>query len=108
MSGGCEYPMMNPSDYRYLPCGKPATATIRGHAYCARHDPHRAAEIEDRIRLTADAVLKAADAYVRKDMDDTWLEEHSCWLTDGQLAIARAVLAHRKALAEQAKEASRG
>ena len=67
-------------------------------------DANRQRDLANAVRLTADAVIAAADAYVRKDMDEMWLEEHKCWLNDGQLALARAVLAHRKAK----EEASRG
>jgi hypothetical protein len=109
-------------------CGAPAKMQHEGRHYCGRHDPVKSAarqaavdakrraewaaeqrkrKLADAVRLAADAVVKAADAYFRKDMDEMWLEEHKCWLHDVQLVLARAVLAHRKAKAEQAKEAIR-
>lgn len=59
-------------------------------------------KLADAVRLTADAVVKAADAWVC-GVNKTKLD------LPQDAALRSAVLAHRKAKAEQAKEeASRG
>jgi hypothetical protein len=60
--------------------------------------------VEDRVRLAADAVVQAADLAFSRQMT-----ERDAEIMEAPLArIALAVLAHRKAKAEQAKGASRG
>lgn len=101
-------------------CSSKPTSTHDGKPYCHVHDPVKAAarrdkanakwraeqdskdrkrKLDEAVRLTADAVLKAADRCA-----DAWenLHEHT---VEGRLLYA--VLAHRKAKAEQ-QEASRG
>lgn len=106
-------------------CSSKPTSTHDGKPYCHVHDPVKAAarrdkanakwraeqdskdrkrKLDEAVRLTADAVVKAADLAFSHQMT-----ERDADIMEVPLArIARAVLAHRKALAEQAKEASRG
>ena len=71
-------------------------------ALCEDCDKTHAAIIVERsqeaIRLTADAVVKAAENY-----SDTFDPMHGA-LTEAHNELLDAVLAHRKAKAEQAKE----
>lgn len=60
--------------------------------------------VEDRVRITAEDVVKAADAWERSRAGST---TDAAWYAACD-ALGIAVEAHRKALAEQAKEASRG
>ena len=76
-------------------------------ALCEDCDKTHAAIIVERsqeaIRLTADAVVKAADAMLTADSTESYM----VWNWDPvrlKENLARAVLAHRKAKAEQAKE----
>lgn len=56
------------------------------------------------VRRAADAVLKEADAYYRKDLTEEVLMENQWSMSTNQVVLARAVLAYRKALAAVERE----
>lgn len=107
------------------PCGAPAKMQHEGRHYCGRHDPAKAAarraatdakrsaewakedrkrKLDEAVRLAADAVVKAA-----REWKAAWHNQRYSPMEyeKAREALADAVAAHDKALAEQ-QEASRG
>ena len=107
------------------PCSSKATSTHDGKPYCHVHDPVKAAarrekanakwnakfDAKNRQRELADAVRLAADAVVQaaREWKAAWHNQRYSPMEyeKAREALADAVAAHDKALAEQ-QEASRG